>query len=45
LQVTHGKMPKDNIKASDVYMEVGFKNLSHFYTAYKKEFSNQPGKY
>ena len=44
LQVAHNKILKGNVKASDIYTEVGFKNLSHFYTAYKKEFGTQPGK-
>lgn len=29
-------------KASDIYLEVGFKNLSHFSTAFKKEFGFPP---
>ena len=29
-------------KASDVYLEVGFKSLSHFSTAFKKEFGVAP---
>jgi len=29
-------------KPSDVYLEVGFKNLSHFSTAFKKEFGIAP---
>lgn len=29
-------------KVSDVYLEVGFKNLSHFSTAFKKEFGYTP---
>ena len=32
----HGKKP------ADVYLEVGFKNLSHFSTAFKKEFGFPP---
>ena len=29
-------------KPVDVYLEVGFKNLSHFSTAFKKEFGISP---
>lgn len=32
----------DGMKPSDVYLEVGFKNLSHFSTAFKKEFGFAP---
>lgn len=40
------KMINEKNKAvSDVYTEVGFKNLSHFSTAYKKEFGFAPTKY
>ncbi len=30
------------VKPTDVYLEVGFKNLSHFSTAFKKEFGIAP---
>ena len=30
------------IKSTDVYLQVGFKNLSHFSTAFKKEFGISP---
>ncbi|MFR9166588.1 MAG: helix-turn-helix domain-containing protein [Dysgonomonas sp.] len=42
LQVAHDKLINEHRKASDVYMEVGFKNLSHFYSAYKKQFGYSP---
>lgn len=42
LQVAHDKLTHEQKKASDVYIEVGFKNLSHFYTAYKKQFGHSP---
>lgn len=32
-------------KPSDVYLEVGFKNLSHFSTAFKKEFGISPSEF
>ncbi len=34
-----------NKAVSDVYITVGFKNLSHFSTAFKKEFGIAPTKY
>lgn len=33
---------KEGKKPSDVYQEVGFKNLSHFSTAFKREFGISP---
>ena len=44
LQVAHDMLKGNNSKASDVYVEVGFKNLSHFYTAFKKQYSFSPRK-
>lgn len=44
LKVAHDKIRRDNLKVSDVYLEVGFKNLSHFSTAYKKQFGYSPSK-
>ena len=35
-------MEKLGKKPADVYLEVGFKNLSHFYTAFKREFGVSP---
>lgn len=35
-------MEKQRRKPTDVYLEVGFKNLSHFSTAFKKEFGIPP---
>jgi len=35
-------MEENNKKANEVYMEVGFKNLSHFSTAFKKEYGFPP---
>lgn len=42
LKVAHDKIRNDNRKISDVYLEVGFKNLSHFSTAFKKQFGYSP---
>ena len=33
---------KGGKKINDIYMEVGFKNRSHFSTAYKKQFGHSP---
>jgi len=42
LQIAHDKLTNENKKVSDVYVEVGFKNLSHFYSAFKKQFGYSP---
>lgn len=42
LQVAHDKLIHEKKKISDIYIEVGFKNLSHFYSAYKKQFGYSP---
>lgn len=44
LQVAYEKLKNENKKVSDVYMEVGFKNLSHFYSAFKKQYGYSPKK-
>lgn len=44
LKVAHDKIRNENRKVSDVYLEVGFKNLSHFSNAYKKQFGMAPSK-
>lgn len=44
LNDAHNKIVNENKKTSDVYLEVGFKNLSHFSTAYKKQFGVSPSK-
>lgn len=44
LQVAYDKLKNEDKKVSDVYVEVGFKNLSHFYSAYKKQFGYSPKK-
>ncbi len=42
LKIAHDKINADKVKVSDVYLEVGFKNLSHFSTAYKKQYGFAP---
>jgi len=44
LKVAYDKLHNENKKVSDVYIEVGFKNLSHFSSAYKKEFGYSPSR-
>jgi AraC family transcriptional regulator, exoenzyme S synthesis regulatory protein ExsA len=44
LKVARDRIHSDNVKVSDVYLEVGFKNLSHFSTAYKKLYGYSPTK-
>ncbi len=44
LKVAYDKIRNDNKKVSDVYLEVGFKNLSHFSSAFKKKFGYSPTK-
>lgn len=41
LDEAYGKM-RDGLKVQDVYVEVGFKNPSHFSTAFKKQFGVSP---
>lgn len=38
LEMAHFLISQKNRKPSEVYLEVGFENLSHFSTAFKKEF-------
>ncbi len=44
LACAYDKLRHEGKKASDVYVEVGFKNLSHFYTAFKRQFGFTPGR-
>ncbi|QIK55518.1 helix-turn-helix transcriptional regulator [Dysgonomonas sp. HDW5A] len=44
LSVAYDKINDENKKVSDVYLEVGFKNLSHFSKAYKEAFGHAPSK-
>lgn len=42
LKVAYSKLKNENKKASDIYVEVGFKNLSHFYAAFKRQYGFSP---
>lgn len=42
LRVAFDKIRNGNKKVSDVYLEVGFKNFSHFSSAFKKQFGFSP---
>lgn len=42
LRVAHDKIRNQRKRVSDVYLEVGFKNLSHFSSAFKKQFGYAP---
>jgi AraC-like DNA-binding protein len=44
LKVAHDKIRNEGKKVSDVYLEVGFKNLSHFSTVFKKTYGYAPSK-
>jgi len=44
LEVANEKIAKENRKVSEVYLEVGFKNLSHFSKVYKDTFGYAPSK-
>ncbi len=44
LRVAYDKLRNENKKISDVYLEVGFKNLSHFSSAFKKQFGYAPSR-
>ncbi len=39
------KLILENIKPADIYLNVGFKNLTHFHTAFKKEFGVSPSNF
>lgn len=42
LEIAYDKITNQNEKVSDVYVDVGFKNRSHFYTAFKKQYGFSP---
>ncbi|MEN4760433.1 AraC family transcriptional regulator [Chryseobacterium sp. C39-AII1] len=42
LEMAYIKLKEENKKVHDVYMEVGFKNPSHFSTAFKKQYGISP---
>lgn len=44
LDAAYDMMKSRGMKAAEVYTKVGFKNLSHFYTAFKREFGFSPRK-
>ncbi len=42
LEMAYIKLKEEGKKVQDVYMEVGFKNPSHFSTAFKKQYGISP---
>jgi AraC-like DNA-binding protein len=44
LKVAHDKIRNEGKKVSDVYLEVGFKDLSHFSTVFKETYGYAPSK-
>lgn len=42
LEMAYVMLKEENKKVQDVCMEVGFKNLSHFSTAFKKHYGIPP---
>jgi AraC family transcriptional regulator, exoenzyme S synthesis regulatory protein ExsA len=44
LKAAYDKIRNEKMKVTDVYLEVGFKNLSHFSSAFKKQFGFAPTK-
>lgn len=42
LKVAYDKIKNEKKRVSDVYLEVGFKNFSHFSSAFKKQFGYSP---
>lgn len=44
LETAYDKIVNENKKISDVYLEVGFKNFSHFSTIFKKHYGHSPSK-
>tara|TARA_B000000441_G_scaffold123835_1_gene100628 strand:- start:358 stop:630 length:273 start_codon:yes stop_codon:yes gene_type:complete len=44
LEEAHFLIKEKKQKASDIYLDLGFENLSHFSYAYKKRFGHSPNK-
>ncbi len=42
LETAYYKLKKEAKKVNEVYLEVGFKNPSHFSTAFKKQYGISP---
>jgi AraC-like DNA-binding protein len=42
INLAHYKLTNSKQKATDVYLSVGFENLSHFSTTFKKAFGVSP---
>ena len=42
LETAYYKLKEEGMKVQDVYLEVGFKNTSHFSTAFKKQYGIPP---
>jgi AraC-like DNA-binding protein len=42
LELAHYQLTEKKRKAADIYLEVGFENLSHFSYAFKKQFGYSP---
>ena len=42
LEEAHYLMHKKNKKPSDIYLDLGFENLSHFYTSFKNKYGVTP---
>ena len=42
LETAYYKLKEEGMKVQDVYLEVGFKNPSHFSTAFKKQYGISP---
>jgi AraC family transcriptional regulator, exoenzyme S synthesis regulatory protein ExsA len=42
LELAHHELTVQKRKATDIYLEVGFENLSHFSFAFKKQFGYPP---
>lgn len=44
LEAAYELLKEDGMRVSDVYVDVGFKNMSHFSLAFKKQYGFSPGK-